>query len=290
MDQVRKQLNAGTALVESCVTLKGAASGGTVHSALNLLESAASKRALANPHLLCYPEASALAPAAVTPRTRPAMGLGYQRQVGQWLFPFVMAGVNEQTVRRSAYISAQRPGERCAANARALRVRACSAACWVLTMRRTIRATGGACVRYATGLFQYRERQATRSMFKAAMTLLTLAITFLLINLRIVRWAVRKFMPVGRGPSRAAMARGHLNIRMVATTEEAQPRHAFLTINGNSDPGYSLTAQMVRTRAPVAVATERGVVPACTSPRAKHHHPAGFLCTGCRGGRVHRPR
>ena len=114
VSEVRRQLNAPTALVESCVKMKGAASGGTVHSAMNLLDSKENRRSMGDPLLLCAPTSNDVAPATVAARTRPAIGISYNRPLSTWCSPFIMAGVNEQVVRRSAYLSAQR-GQRCVA-------------------------------------------------------------------------------------------------------------------------------------------------------------------------------
>lgn len=224
VSEVRRQLNASTALVESCVKMKGAASGGTVHSAMNLLDSKENRRSMGDPLLLCAPTSNDVAPATVAARTRPAIGISYNRPLSTWCSPFIMAGVNEQVVRRSAYLSAQR-GQR-----------------------------------YAKGVFQYRERTANGNFFVALATMGFMVIGFILVNFRLVRWAIRRAIKPGQGPSRKSMANGFMRIRMVATTDEPTPRHAFLAINGNSDPGYSLTAQMV-SEAALCIAFDKSKLP-----------------------------
>lgn len=105
---VRREMNAGTKLITSAFKVKGGASGGTIHSAIGIMEDPVAKRQIANPHLLCAPETAGLDPATVSARTRPSVGLSWNNDLKSYTGPFVMSSVNEQVVRRSAYIAAQR--------------------------------------------------------------------------------------------------------------------------------------------------------------------------------------
>lgn len=208
VDYIRKTYGAGTALVESTVAIMGGASGGTVHSALGMMESKAARTALNTPHLLCRPVTAD--PASVSRNTRPAAWASWDADLRCWRAPFVMAPVNEQVVRRSAYIAALREK------------------------------------RYCKGVFQYRERmKAPCGMMGAVLIAVVFFFGQLFALLSVVRWALKKACPVGQGPTRKQMDDGFMRIRMVGTTDEAAPRKAILQINGDSDPGYSLTSQML---------------------------------------------
>ena len=89
------------------VTMKGGASGGTIHSAMGLVEHPVYRKQIGNPHLLCLPR-SELAPESVVAKTTPPKTMSYDKDMKLWRTRFAMSVVNEQTVRRSAYIQAQR--------------------------------------------------------------------------------------------------------------------------------------------------------------------------------------
>jgi short subunit dehydrogenase-like uncharacterized protein len=80
--------------------MRGAASGGTVASMLQLLEEAAADRAvrrvLTNPHAL-DPDPSQRG----GPDERDVTAVRYSQELGQWTGPFFMASVNTRVVRRS---------------------------------------------------------------------------------------------------------------------------------------------------------------------------------------------
>lgn len=99
--------------------------------------------------------------------------------------------------------------------------------------------------RYTSGVFQYREHTGTNLLGGIILTFGTV-VTFLALTLRVVRWAVKKMMPRGTGPSLKARESGFMRCKMVAVTDEPVPRKALLRITGSGDPGYKLTSQMVR--------------------------------------------
>ena len=78
--------------------MRGAMSGGTFASLMNVMEEAtkdpAVRRIGGNANALLPPEAAA-------PRARAALGLGFEPALGLWTAPFVMATINTKILRRS---------------------------------------------------------------------------------------------------------------------------------------------------------------------------------------------
>ncbi len=79
--------------------LKGAASGGTIASMLNVLkeagEDASLRKLLVNPYVLCGPEHP------FHQRQKNHKKAEYDSELGIWTMPFVMAAINERIVHRS---------------------------------------------------------------------------------------------------------------------------------------------------------------------------------------------
>lgn len=209
VDHIRRNLGVGTKLVENSVVMKGAASGGTIHSAMGLMETKALRTAMGNPHLMCLPVKAGLAPESVVARTSPPKMVSWDRDLRAWRTVFAMSTVNEMCVRRSAYIAAARGN------------------------------------RYTDGVFQYREHMGTKSLIKAVMTMSVMFLMGLLLKIPLVRTLIKRNFPQGQGPSRKAMDDGFMHVTLVGTTDEATPRKAFVTVSGDTDPGYSLTSQML---------------------------------------------
>lgn len=90
-------------------TLKGAASGGTVASLINVVQEAAAdstlRKALVNPYLLT-PQ-----PQSFTIRQHTVRSAEFDQDFNAWIAPFVMAAINEKVVHRSNALLQQAYGE-----------------------------------------------------------------------------------------------------------------------------------------------------------------------------------
>ncbi len=187
-------------------SMKGGASGGTIASMLNLLEEAASdpalRKALADPYLLAPPD-HRTGPSQPE-LTHPAR----DERTGQWLAPFVMAGVNTRVVQRSHALLGRPWGQE----------------------------------------FRYRETMAMGSGPLGAAKASGLSAGVLTMMglgaLGPTRKVLTRVLPKpGEGPSPAAQAKGSFDIRFTGTTFDGRTIETQVT--GDRDPGYGSTAKML---------------------------------------------
>lgn len=187
-------------------SMKGGASGGTIASMLNLVEEAvadpALRKLLADPY--CLNPADLRSGPPQPDVVRPTR----DEASGQWLAPFVMAGVNTRVVQRS-HALAGRP--------------------------------------WGPG-FRYREAMAMGSgpvgAAKAGGLTAGLAAGMGLAALGPTRRLVAKVVPKpGEGPSPTAQAEGSFDLRFTGTT--ADGRTIATRVTGDRDPGYGSTAKML---------------------------------------------
>ena len=187
--------------------MKGGASGGTVASMVNLVAEAAHdrelRRLLADPYALAPPD---LRVGPDQPDVvRPTRDAG----TGQWLGPFVMAGVNTRVVHRSHALLGRPWGPD----------------------------------------FRYREATATGAgplgaVKAGGLTAGVAAGTGLLAIGPVRNAAARYVLPKpGEGPSAQAQERGFFDIRFRGTT--ADGRTIDTSVTGDRDPGYGSTAKML---------------------------------------------
>jgi short subunit dehydrogenase-like uncharacterized protein len=203
-------------------SMKGGASGGTIASMLNLLEEAAGdpalRKQLADPYLLAPPD---LRSGPTQPDvTHPVR----DERTGEWLAPFVMAGVNTRVVQRSHALLG-RP--------------------------------------WGPG-FRYREAMAMGSgplgATKAAGLSAGVLATMGLGALGPTRSLLERVLPKpGEGPSPAAQAKGSFDIRFTGTT--ADGRIIETQVTGDRDPGYGSTAKMLGETAAAFLDLDRADVP-----------------------------
>jgi short subunit dehydrogenase-like uncharacterized protein len=187
---------------------RGGASGGTVASAMLLMEDASRdpsvRRLLADPYALVDEGARGQ-------DRREQLGVRYDRDLGLWTGPFVMAAVNARVVRRTFALLSREQG-----------------------------------VPY--GRIRYDECMSTGRGPKgwaAAVALAGgLALGLGVLSLRPVRelLAARVLPKPGEGPSPEARARGFFVSRFVASGPEGSTR---LTLRGEGDPGYEATARLL---------------------------------------------
>ena len=203
-------------------SMKGGASGGTIASMLNLLEEAAAdpalRKALADPYLLAPPDhRTGPSQPDLTHPTR-------DEQTGQWLAPFVMAGVNSRVVQRSHALLGRPWGQE----------------------------------------FRYRETMAMGAgpigAAKAAGLSAGVITTMGMGALGPTRKALARMLPKpGEGPSAAAQAGGSFDIRFRGTTSDGRTIETQVT--GDRDPGYGSTAKMLGETAVAFTDLDRDEVP-----------------------------
>lgn len=201
---------------ERCTTIKmrvkamrGAASGGTVASMVNLVKEAsgdaALRRELANPYSLCEGTAHGI------PKTRQTnlAGVAYDSDFGVWTAPFVMAAINVRVVLRSHALEGYPAGDG----------------------------------------FRYDEAMMVgRGVSGRARALaMSAGLGGFLIGAAIppVRWALEKWvLPApGEGPSPSAQEKGFYDFRFIGKT--ADGRELRVKVTGDRDPGYGSTAKIL---------------------------------------------
>lgn len=189
---------------------RGGASGGTIASMLNLLEELerdpSVRRIVGDPYALVPKDA----------RGRDGSdqkGIGYDRDLGMWTAPFVMAAINTRVVRRSNYLLDHAYGRD----------------------------------------FRYSEAMSTGRGAKGALlaTAVTAGLGGFLAAAAIppVRKVLeRRVLPKpGEGPDREVRERGYFVVRLVGKGRAADGREITLRgrVEGKADPGYGETAKML---------------------------------------------
>lgn len=188
--------------------MRGAASGGTVASMLNLMKEAANdpalRRELSNPYSLCPPNERQSAV-----RQPNANRLKKDHVFEAWVAPFVMAAINSRVVHRSNALTGYRYGED---------------------------------FRYDEAMLMGR---GTRGYLRALGLTGALGVGLAAVAFGPTRSLLEKnVLPKpGEGPSLEAQARGFFDFRSWGTTATGQTVRA--TVTGDRDPGYGSTAKML---------------------------------------------
>jgi short subunit dehydrogenase-like uncharacterized protein len=191
--------------------MRGAASGGTVASMVNIVVEArrnpALRRELSNPYSLCVEAAAANA----VPKTRQEnlKGAKYDSDFGVWTAPFVMAAINSRVVFRSHALAGFPAGDK----------------------------------------FQYDEAMMMGRGFSGRSRAIAFSagLAAFLVGAAIgpTRYLLEKFaLPApGEGPSPTAQARGFFDFRLTGKT--ADGRDLKVKVTGDRDPGYGSTGKML---------------------------------------------
>jgi short subunit dehydrogenase-like uncharacterized protein len=191
-------------------SLHGGFSGGTIASMMMLMELAASdrnlRRLMGNPYAL-NPKGGPRGPDGSD-----QMGPRYDKDLGRWTGPFVMAAINTRVVRRSNALLGQAYGRD----------------------------------------FRYAESMATGRGPMGALTSTGLSgfLGGLVATMSTApgRAVLKRVLPApGEGPSREAQARGSFRMHVLShTLKEGVPGPVLKgLVAGNRDPGYSGTALMI---------------------------------------------
>jgi short subunit dehydrogenase-like uncharacterized protein len=184
--------------------MRGGISGGTLASAMNVLEEAAGSPALRqeldDPYSICPPHPR--------PVSQPRIdGARYDPDFDAWVAPFVMAAVNTRVVLRSNALAGYPYGESFQYDE------------GLLTGTGAVGRLAALAITGATAGFAFAGSHAA------------------------ARAAIARLLPKpGRGPSAAARERGYYRIAFLATTADGSSHRARVT--GDRDPGYGSTARM----------------------------------------------
>lgn len=187
--------------------MRGAASGGTVASMLNIASEAAGdkelRKELANPYSIC-PDGHGF-----TARQHNVSSPELDPESGRWAGPFVMAGVNTRVVHRSNALSGNAYGDN---------------------------------FRYDESMLMGKGFKGRMSA-----TGFTLGLGAFMVGAAIkpTRWVMENtFLPKpGEGPSPEAQEKGFYDLRFLGETATGEKIRTKVT--GDRDPGYGSTAKML---------------------------------------------
>ena len=189
---------------------KGAASGGTVASMLNLMEEAGKdpkvRRIAGNPYAL-VPEHQGRGPDGAD-----QMGVRYDKDSGRWTGPFVMAGINTRIVRRSNSL---------------------------------LDYAWGKGFRYDEAM---SFKPGAKGLIQASVVTAATAAFFVAALAAPVRKLLQKtVLPApGEGPSKELRDSGYFTSRLYGeVTGKSGSARLLGTVKGTSDPGYGETAKMI---------------------------------------------
>lgn len=188
---------------------RGGASGGTIASMLNLVEESGRdpevRRIMADPYALVPRDARGQ-------DGGDQLGVRFDRELGMWTAPFVMAAINTRVVRRSNHLMD---------------------------------------TRYGHG-FRYSEVMSTGRGVKGAVTAtaITAGLGAFLAGVSVppLRRLIAKRLPKpGEGPDREARERGYFVVRLIGKGRTEDGRDITLRgrVEGKADPGYGETAKML---------------------------------------------
>lgn len=197
---------------------KGGVSGGTLHSAFNMMEQPRDVlRRSANPYFLTDYQHKA-------PRT--GTGFGFDSDLGQYTAPWVMAKIDVPLVYRSASLAKHTAGDYGES-----------------FVYQEAMGTG-------TGL-----RGLATSVFVTLGLAIFMLLAFFRPTRWLLR---RVLPAPGQGPSEKTMREGFFNMHFFARGDDASnPRLVRASVTGNMDGGYALTARMIAESA-VLLAKEVG--------------------------------
>ncbi|WP_053233391.1 saccharopine dehydrogenase family protein [Sandaracinus amylolyticus] len=189
---------------------RGAPSGGTIASMLNILDEVARDRSV----LRIVGDPYALVPREARGRDgSDQRGVRFDRELGMWTGPFVMAAINTRVVRRSNYL---------------------------------LDFAYGRDFRYSEAMST--GRGAKGAIFASAMTAGLGAFVAAASVKPIRRVLENRVLPKpGEGPDREARERGYFVVRLIGRGRAADGREVTLRgrVEGKADPGYGETAKML---------------------------------------------
>jgi short subunit dehydrogenase-like uncharacterized protein len=182
---------------------KGGMSGGTVASMINVFKAASKdpqlRRVLRNPYAVC-PEAD-----REGVRQLNVASPAYDKEIGRWLGPFIMASINTRVVFRSHALAGHPWGKD----------------------------------------FLYDESMMMKGRFSATLFTMGMGSFMGMVALKPTRALLQKFVlpKPGEGPSPEEQKAGFFDLRFFGRTADGQKIRTKVT--GDRDPGYGSTAKML---------------------------------------------
>ena len=195
-------------------SMRGAISGGTAASLLNVIKEASEnlqlRKELANPYSLCLSAQPVMNPGIKATVRQPNISSAqFDNKFKAWVAPFIMSGINTRIVHRSHFLNG-----------------------------------------YPYGLiFKYDEAVLTGRGWRGALlafgTSIGLGVFVLASALKPLRIILQRFVlpKLGEGPTQIAQARGFFDLRFLGSTLSGE--NLQIKVTGDRDPGYGSTAKML---------------------------------------------
>ncbi len=206
--QAQQQFGAAATDIRMRVkAMRGAASGGTIASMINITKEAAKskelRKELANPYSICPANHS------FKGRQRNVTAPEFDKESNQWAGPFIMAGINTRVVHRSNALSGNAYGDK-------------------FLYDESVLMGKGAKGRMTAGGF-----------------VLGIGVFLAGAAIKPTRWVMENYMlpKPGEGPSPKAQEKGFYDIRFIGETEKGDIIKTKVT--GDRDPGYGSTSKML---------------------------------------------
>ena len=206
--QAQQQFGAAATDIRMRVkAMRGAASGGTIASMINITKEAAKskelRKELANPYSICPANHS------FKGRQRNVTAPEFDKDSNQWAGPFIMAGINTRVVHRSNALSGNAYGDK-------------------FLYDESVLMGKGAKGRMTAGGF-----------------VLGIGVFLAGAAIKPTRWVMENYMlpKPGEGPSPKAQEKGFYDIRFIGETEKGDIIKTKVT--GDRDPGYGSTSKML---------------------------------------------
>ena len=206
--QAQQQFGAAATDIRMRVkAMRGAASGGTIASMINITKEAAKskelRKELANPYSICPANHS------FKGRQRNVTAPEFDKESNQWAGPFIMAGINTRVVHRSNALSGNAYGDK-------------------FLYDESVLMGKGAKGRMTAGGF-----------------VLGIGVFLAGAAIKPTRWVMENYMlpKPGEGPSPKAQEKGFYDIRFIGETEKGDVIKTKVT--GDRDPGYGSTSKML---------------------------------------------
>ncbi len=187
--------------------IRGAASGGTIASMINITKEAAASKALrkelANPYSICPPSHG------FTARQENVTAPELDPESGQWAGPFIMAAINTRVVHRSNALSGGAYGKN---------------------------------FKYDESMLMGK---GIKGCLSAGGFVLGLGLFLAGAAVKPTRWLMENHMlpKPGEGPSPAAQKKGFYDIRFAGKTDQGEK--ISVKVTGDRDPGYGSTSKML---------------------------------------------
>lgn len=215
VEEMKRRNLAPAKLQTTLISMEGGASGGTINSIINMLDTCSIPQLLAmlNPYFLCPPkegggndEPCATTKYAASDRSLPY----YDNLIKKWCSPFIMQAIDTRVINRSNALKGWQYGKN----------------------------------------FVYTESMAVPNAFFAVISSFAIPLVGALLYFRVTRYILKLFLPdAGEGPSKDQREKGYFYFHMHGKGHHLQTgdeQTVCGTINApHGDGGYKQTSRMV---------------------------------------------